>query len=49
MRVGRYRVVGTVPDVYGSRVISATYSVLGAKHRLAAWVRLLALGVQRRR
>jgi len=41
--LGRYRVSGTVPDVYGSRVISATYSVLEAKQRLAAWIRLLAL------
>src|SRR3954451_6931131 len=37
------RLVGTVPEVYGDRLVSATYSRLGAKHRLASWVRLLAL------
>jgi exodeoxyribonuclease V gamma subunit len=37
------RLVGTVPEVYGDRLVSVTYSRLGAKHRLASWVRLLAL------
>ena len=41
--LGRYRLSGTVPNLYGSRVISATYSVLEPKHRLAAWIHLLAL------
>jgi exodeoxyribonuclease V gamma subunit len=41
--VGRYRLVGTVADVCDRRVVTASYAVLGAKHRLAAWVRLLAL------
>ncbi|HET9690102.1 MAG TPA: exodeoxyribonuclease V subunit gamma [Acidimicrobiales bacterium] len=37
------RLVGTVPRVRGSRLVSCTYSRLGPKHRLAAWVRHLAL------
>jgi exodeoxyribonuclease V gamma subunit len=41
--VGRYRLVGTVADVFDRRIVTARYSVLGAQHRLAAWVRLLAL------
>lgn len=41
--VGGYRLVGTVADVFGRRVVTARYAVLGAKHRLAAWVQLLAL------
>ncbi len=34
---------GTVPDVSGETLISGGYSRLAAKHRIAAWVRLLAL------
>ncbi|MGH9178015.1 MAG: exodeoxyribonuclease V subunit gamma, partial [Acidimicrobiales bacterium] len=34
--------VGTVPDVAGDEVRSVFYSRVAAKHRLAAWVRLLA-------
>ncbi|MCA1689697.1 MAG: exodeoxyribonuclease V subunit gamma, partial [Actinobacteria bacterium] len=34
---------GTVPGVTGDTLRSATYSRLAPKHRLAAWVRLLAL------
>lgn len=41
--VGGYRLVGTVADVFGRRMVTARYAVLGARHRLAAWVRLLAL------
>ncbi|HEX3929821.1 MAG TPA: exodeoxyribonuclease V subunit gamma [Nocardioides sp.] len=37
------RVVGTVPEAYGDRLVPVTYSRLGAKHRIASWVRLLAL------
>jgi exodeoxyribonuclease V gamma subunit len=40
---GGRRLVGTVPEVYGDRLVSVTYSRLGPKHRLASWVRLLAL------
>ncbi|MGH9176997.1 MAG: exodeoxyribonuclease V subunit gamma [Acidimicrobiales bacterium] len=35
--------VGTVPDVAGDEVRSVFYSRVAAKHRLAAWVRLLAV------
>ena len=34
---------GTVPEVYGDRLVPVHYSRLGAKHRLASWVWLLAL------
>ncbi len=36
-------VVGTVTGVVGDVLRSASFSRVGAKHRLAAWVRLLAL------
>jgi exodeoxyribonuclease V gamma subunit len=35
--------VGTVPEVSGNLLRAVTYSRVGAKHRLAAWVRFLAL------
>ncbi|MCM0641139.1 exodeoxyribonuclease V subunit gamma [Cellulomonas wangsupingiae] len=34
---------GTVPGVHGDVLVRAVYARLGAKHRLRAWVRLLAL------
>jgi exodeoxyribonuclease V gamma subunit len=36
-------VAGTVPDVCGTTLRTATFSRLAARHRIAAWVRLLAL------
>lgn len=36
------RLVGSVPDVVGTVIRPTTYSKLGPKHRLAAWVRYLA-------
>ncbi len=37
------RITGTVSGVYGHVLLSASYSRLGPRQRLAAWVRLLAL------
>lgn len=36
-------VTGSVPGVHGGTVVRAVFSRLGPKHRLRAWVRLLAL------
>ncbi|MEO9025415.1 MAG: exodeoxyribonuclease V subunit gamma [Solirubrobacteraceae bacterium] len=41
------RLSGTVSGVTGDVLLSATYSRVAAKHRLAAWVRLLALAASR--
>ena len=38
--------VGTVASVYGDRVVRVVYSKLAAKHKLRAWVQLLALCAQ---
>ncbi len=40
---GGRRLTGVVPDVRGHKVARISYSNLGAKHRLEAWVDLLAL------
>lgn len=37
------RMTGTVPQVFGDRTVSLTFSKLGGQHLLAAWIRLLAL------
>lgn len=40
-------VVGTVPGVHGATLVRSTFSRLAAKHRLRAWVQLLALAAAR--
>ncbi|WP_265520976.1 exodeoxyribonuclease V subunit gamma [Oerskovia flava] len=40
---GGRTLVGTVPGVHGRRVVRTEYSRLGPKHRLRAWVQVLAL------
>ncbi|MGH3330607.1 MAG: exodeoxyribonuclease V subunit gamma, partial [Nocardioidaceae bacterium] len=40
--VGR-RLTGTVPSIFGNRIVTVTYSTLAAKHRLRSWIDLLAL------
>lgn len=40
---GAYRLTGTIGDLYGTTLITASYSTLAPKHRIAGWVRLLAL------
>ncbi|MFB7723902.1 exodeoxyribonuclease V subunit gamma [Nocardia sp. NPDC056100] len=37
------RLTGTVPDVHDDALLRTTFSRLAPKHRIAAWVRLLAL------
>ncbi|MEZ5096430.1 MAG: UvrD-helicase domain-containing protein [Nocardioides sp.] len=34
---------GTVPEVYGDRLVAVSYSRLGATHRLQSWLQVLAL------
>ena len=38
------RIHGTIADVYGDSVVTATFSRLKAKQRLSSWISLLALG-----
>lgn len=40
---GGRRLRGTVTDLYGDRLVAATYANLGAAHVLGSWIRLLAL------
>ena len=40
---GGRRLRGTVADVHGDRAVSVSYSSLGARHHVEAWVSLLAL------
>jgi exodeoxyribonuclease V gamma subunit len=40
---GGRRLRGTVPEVYGDRLVPVSYSRLGPTHRLQSWLRLLAL------
>jgi exodeoxyribonuclease V gamma subunit len=41
--VGAHTVSGTVSSLYGERLVTVNYSWLAAKHRLHAWIELLAL------
>jgi exodeoxyribonuclease V gamma subunit len=41
------QLVGSVPGVRGATILRCLYSSLGAKHRLASWVRCMALSASR--
>ncbi len=41
--LGDRRLTGTVGHVFGNNLVAVSYSSLGAKHRLAAWLDALAL------
>lgn len=41
--LGRFRLVGTVDGIHDGVIVRTTYSRLAPKHRIGAWVRLLAL------
>jgi exodeoxyribonuclease V gamma subunit len=41
--LGDRRLTGTVGGVFGNNLVAVSYSSLGAKHRLAAWLDALAL------
>jgi exodeoxyribonuclease V gamma subunit len=43
VQLGDVRLRGTVSDLYEKTVFSASYSRLSTKHRISAWVRLLAV------
>ncbi|CAM4437922.1 Exodeoxyribonuclease V gamma chain [Mycobacterium basiliense] len=43
---GGRRVTGTVAPVFGSRMVSVTYSKLAPKHVLPSWIGLVALAAQ---
>ena len=43
--LGKVRLTGTVSGVIGDSVVHVSYSRLAAKHRLQAWIELLALTV----
>nr|WP_296775007.1 exodeoxyribonuclease V subunit gamma [Rhodococcus sp. (in: high G+C Gram-positive bacteria)] len=45
LRSGR-RITGTVTGIHGSTIARTSYSRLAPKHRLAAWVRVLAAAAQ---
>ncbi|MGE0214546.1 exodeoxyribonuclease V subunit gamma [Mycolicibacterium sp.] len=40
------RVTGTVPRLYGERMVDVTYSRLDGRHLLASWIRLVALAAR---
>jgi exodeoxyribonuclease V gamma subunit len=40
---GGHTVSGTLSHIYGDRLVTVNYSWLGAKHRMQAWIELLAL------
>ncbi|MDG4663853.1 exodeoxyribonuclease V subunit gamma [Mycobacterium sp. 236(2023)] len=42
----RRRVTGTVPQLYGDRLVDVTYSKLDGRHLLTSWIRLVALTAQ---
>jgi exodeoxyribonuclease V gamma subunit len=41
--LGDRRLTGSVDDVFGNNLVSVSYSRLGARHRLSAWLDALAL------
>ncbi|MGA3256168.1 MAG: exodeoxyribonuclease V subunit gamma, partial [Mycobacterium sp.] len=41
--LGSRRLTGTVPQVFGDRLVSVTYSKLDGKHLVESWILLLAL------
>lgn len=43
LQLGGVQLRGTVSDLYGDTILSASYSRLASKHRIAAWIRLLAI------